>query len=70
MLTNYFRLFFRLLCCGDFCCAHVWCMFFWCVGFFPMCCVNFNIWLSLCRDSKMRVLKLEYTVQQDAVVQY
>jgi hypothetical protein len=28
--------------------------------------VNFNIWTKLRRDGEVRVLKLEYTVQQDA----
>jgi hypothetical protein len=63
MLTSYFRLFFRLSCCGGFCCAHMF-------GFFLTCCVNFNIEMWLCREGRVRELELEYTVQQDAAVQY
>lgn len=31
---------------------------------------NFNIWMDLHRDSEVRLLKLKYTVQQDAAIQY
>jgi hypothetical protein len=70
MFTNYLGYF---LDCGVVVTSVVYtCLMyvFWCVDSFPMCCVNFNIWMRLFRDGKVRVLKLEYTVQQDAGIQY
>jgi hypothetical protein len=32
--------------------------------------VNFNTWTELHRDGEVRILKLDYTVQQDAAIQH